>query len=66
LNISKIIIVNNMHLMLGKEGTVVRIYKTRVSSFDAVEMPNGRTRKVWSTKTDKVVEFPVYELGFIE
>jgi hypothetical protein len=47
--------------MLGKEGTVVRIYKTRVSSFDAVEMPNGRTRKVWSTKTDKVVEFPVYE-----
>ena len=50
-----------MNLMLGKEGTVVRIYKTRVSSFDVVQMPNGRTRKVWNTETDKVVEFPVYE-----
>jgi len=50
-----------MLLRLGKEGTVIRIYKTRAIYFDTITMSNGRSRKLFQTEMRKVVEFPIYE-----
>ncbi len=49
-----------MIFKLGKEGTVVRIFKTRSVCFDEIEY-NGKTRKLWQTATSKLVEFPTDE-----
>jgi hypothetical protein len=50
-----------MLLRLGKEGTVIRIYKTRAIYFETITMSNGRSRKLFQTEMRKVVEFPIYE-----
>ena len=49
-----------MILRLGREGTVVRIFKTRSAPDGSVEH-NGRTRKLWATKMDKLAEIKVCE-----
>lgn len=49
-----------MLLRLGDAGTIVRIFKTRSVCFDTIEY-KGRSRKLFKTEMDKLVEFPVYE-----
>lgn len=49
-----------MILKLGKEGTVVRIFKTRSVCCDEIEY-KGKARKLWRTTMEKLLEFPTYE-----